>query len=485
MASRQNQGLQILLIIFVMTSILLGGLVYLFATNADEHYKKLVLEQEKVQTANKRLQASQQLSDLLMAWIGSTDLSEEQWRAQYDDLASKASDAQTAEFAEKAKKYYDFFQEDMFNFGADYTDPKGWRTLPTYLLTTIKQKNAAIETANVQRTQEAARYQAEVAAAQDAQAVAEEGRAAAVAEKAQVEQALRAVETQIRGEQADALVAATTAREEQQSDLQTLTATRDEYEDLADNRMESVQLLAAKVDEYEREEFDIADGEIVHINHNLGIVYINLGSADNLPRTQVFTVYGRDASTFNPTGKKGVIRILRIRDAHSAEAEIIEQDLSNPFAKEDKIFTPVWQPGRTLKFALTGFIDFDGNGRFEAIDIQSLSTIIADNGGEVIAHIDPETGDMVGDIDALTQFVVTGDEPLPGGDPVVTKSIVDNTRRMRDMATEASVEMINYHELLERYGYRSEQGIERTGPGVENSFQPRRPPARTNPGSSF
>lgn len=486
MSSRQNQGLQILLIIFVMTSILLGGLVYMFATNADENFKKLQAEQQSSIKLKKRLDASQTLSTLLMSWVGNASLSEEQRQQQYQDLVAQKADPEVAEFAEAAEEYYNFYNQDMFNFGADYTDPKGWRTLPFYLLTTIKNKNAAIETANAQRLQEVARLQTEVDSAQLAQRLAEEEREKAIAAKAQVEQALRAVETQIRGEQQNALAMANTAREEQQVDNTTLTAARDEANDLAASRLVSIDQLAAKVDEYEREEFDVEDGRITRINHSLGIVYINLGSDDNLPRTQVFSVYGQDESTFNPTGKKGTIRILRIRDAHSAEAEILEQDLSNPFSTGDKIFSPVWKPGRTLKFALSGFIDFDGNGAYEAIDVQSMMTIIGENGGEVIAHVDPATGELVGDIDALTNFVVSAGDALSGGDPVINKSISDSTRSLRDKARETGVEVINFEELLERYGYRSNQGIDRSGPGIENEeFAPRRPPARPNAGSSF
>lgn len=482
MASRQNQGLQIALIFFVMIAILLSVVVYFTATSASEYADKYAKEQQRVREVEAQRDAADELGKLLMAWVGEGEYSEDQWKQVYDQLTAK-NDQSLSTWVAAATRYRGYFDQDMFSFGADHTDPKGWRTLPAYLLTTIKQKNNEIATANTQLTELKANFEADVAAAAEKVTVAEAGRLQAETAKTEVEQQLRKVEADIRTEQASALAAAAAARQEQEADRVTLNGQVAVATDLAASREVSVQQLATRVDEYERDEFDVADGEIISINPRLGIAYINLGSADNLPRTQVFNVYGQDDSTYNASGKKGVIRILRIRDAHSAEAEILDQDLTNAFMAGDKIFTPTWKPGRTLKFALSGFIDFDGNGVFEAVDVQSLTSLIEQNGGQVISTIDPSTGEMTGEIDALTNFVVTGGEATDG-DAASIKAIGDASRNLRDKAEETGVQMINYEELLEQYGYRNTTGIERVGPGTD-TFAPRRPPTRANPGSSF
>jgi len=482
MASRQNQGLQIALIFFVMMTILLSVVVYFTATSASEYADKYAKEQERARSVEAQRNAADTLSKLLMAWVGDGELTEDQWKQQYDQLSGN-SDQAVSTWVAAAQRYRGYYDQDMFNFGVDYSDPKGWRTLPQYLLTTIKQKNNELVANNNQINQMKADFAAGLDAAKEQVRVAEEARLAAETAKTQVEQAARAVEATLRTEQQNAQALAATARQEQEADRVTLNTSVDVATDLATAREESVQALAARVDEYERDEFDIADGEVEWVNARLGIVYINLGSADNLPRTQVFTVYGQDDATFNPTGKKGTIRILRIRDAHSAEAEILEQDLKNPILANDKIFTPTWKPGRTLKFALSGFLDFDGNGTFEQIDIDALSTLIRENGGEVVASIDPQTGTLSNDIDALTNFVITGGDPT-NGDPTTIKAIGDASKTLRDQAVEAGVQLIDMNELLEQYGYRNSIGIERTGPGVEG-FVPRRPPGRSADGTSF
>lgn len=485
MASRQNQGLQIALIFFVMTTILLAVVVYFTGTSAAENADKLAKKEAELRGVTKARDAADTLANLLMAWIGDGEWTEEQWRNQYDQF-SASSDTEVTRWVDAAKRYRGYFDQDMYAFSADFTDPKGWRTLPGYLLTTLKAKNTEIANANSTLVTEKKNFEAAIAAAQTQVAQAEQLRLEAEAAKTQVEQALRAVETTIRGEQATSLAAVTEARNQQQADKTTLDQKVAESTDLAASRLVSVEQLAAKVDEYEREEFDVPNGQITRVNPELGIVYINLGSLDNLPRTQVFSVYGQHASTFRPDGKKGEIRVRVIRDGHSAECEILNQDLKRPLLVGDNIFTPVWKPGRTIKYAIGGNIDMDGNGRFEAIDVDSLKSIIEKNGGEVVAYVDADTGAMQGAVDALTDFVVTGEE-LSGGDPALAKAVFDSSKSMLATAAETGVQTIYFEELLERFGYRSEADVERVGPGVQNEpgFAPRRPPARPSGDSSF
>ncbi|MEC7356667.1 MAG: hypothetical protein VYE53_16105, partial [Planctomycetota bacterium] len=153
-----------------------------------------------------------------------------------------------------------------------------------------------------------------------------------------------------------------TARQQQQADYTTLTDEVNVRDDRIVRLDENVSRLAAKVDEYEEEEFEFADGKITRINPTLGLVWINLGTADNLPRNAVFGVYGQDDSTFNRDGVKGKIRIKRILDGHSAEAEIVDSSIENTLLVGDNIFTSTWKPGRTMKYAISGRVDFDGDG---------------------------------------------------------------------------------------------------------------------------
>ncbi len=149
MASRQNQGLQIALIFFVVSTILLSVVVYFTATSSAENADKVVKKDAELRAMKKQRDSYSTFSNLLMAWIGEGEWSEEQWSTEYDNLVADNDDS-VSDIVSKAQQYRAYFDEDMFNFSADHTDPKGWRTLPGYLLTTIKSKNSLIS--NVNRT---------------------------------------------------------------------------------------------------------------------------------------------------------------------------------------------------------------------------------------------------------------------------------------------------------------------------------------------
>jgi hypothetical protein len=274
-----------------------------------------------------------------------------------------------------------------------------------------------------------------------------------------------------------------TARQQQQADYTTLTqevAQRDDEITVLDTNVAS---LAAKVDEYEKEDFEFADGQITRINPTLGLVWINLGTSDNLPRNAVFGVYGQDDSTFNRDGVKGKIRIKRILNGHSAEAEIVDSSIENTLLVGDNIFTSTWKPGRTMKYAISGRIDFDGDGVASAMDLKRLIALIEDNAGKVVASINPETGELEGEVDALTNFLIIGDADPE--DPSASKAIADSSGEMKQAADQAGVQTMFASELMDSFGYRDDSTIERVGTGTASEFVPRRPPARPGNDGAF
>ena len=482
MASRQNQGLQIALVFFVVSTVLMSVVVYFTATSAAEQADIVAKRDTELLQVKKQRDSYSTLSNLLMAWIGEGEWSEEQWNTEYDTLVADSDDS-VADIVSKAQQYRAFYDEDMFNFSADHTDPKGWRTLPGYLLTTIKSKNSLISNVNTQLTELRANFDARIAAAQKQVDEAEKSRDVALQEKAEADRQHQATEANIRSEQESTLASLNTARQQQQADYTTLTqevAVRDDEITVLDTNVAS---LAAKVDEYEKEEFEFADGQITRINPTLGLVWINLGTSDNLPRNAVFGVYGQDDSTFNRDGVKGKIRIKRILNGNSAEAEIVDSSIENTLLVGDNIFTSTWKPGRTMKYAISGRVDFDGDGVATAMDLKRLVALIEDNAGEVVATINPETGELEGEVDALTNFLIIGDATPE--DASVSKAIADSSGEMKKAADQAGVQTMFASELMDSFGYRDDSTIERIGSGTTSEFVPRRPPARPGNDGAF
>ncbi len=108
--------------------------------------------------------------------------------------------------------------------------------------------------------------------------------------------------------------------------------------------------------------FETPDGFIRKVDHTTGLVWINLGSGDDLaPRTS-FSVY-KQAHHGVGRGEqdiKGAIEVTRIIGEHLAEARILEEDYSQPMTDGDPVYTPVWSPGRKHRFAVVGLIYFNG-----------------------------------------------------------------------------------------------------------------------------
>lgn len=83
--------------------------------------------------------------------------------------------------------------------------------------------------------------------------------------------------------------------------------------------------------------------------------------------------------------KKAGIEVIRVMDAHLSGANRPRQNGQSDLPG-DRLYTPVWQPGRRLRFALTGFMDIDGDG---SNDRELVRNLILLNDG----MIDAEQGD--------------------------------------------------------------------------------------------
>ena len=131
---------------------------------------------------------------------------------------------------------------------------------------------------------------------------------------------------------------------------------------------------------------DVFDGEIRWVDQRLGMVWINLGRADALPRQITFSVYPPDTTDLTAAGgQKASIEVTQILGDHLAEARMLDDTISNPIIPGDKIHTPLWAPGEKKHFALAGFMDVFGDGKSH---LQTVIDLIKMNDGIVDAYID-------------------------------------------------------------------------------------------------
>lgn len=474
MAARENQGLHIALILFVMLTVLLAVLCYFTFTSSNEASDRLAsmetekAKQEKVADAY-RIQA-----EILKMYIGFGSMTPEEAEGQIDQL-SRLDDTVYQDVVSIQERY----DQDMRLFDAAYPGPKNYTSLPSHLESTITTKNNVITVGLQEEKDLLAKKDADVAAANEARLAAEEKAQDYLNDKEQLDATLRTTSDQIQRQQQDSAQLVTTARDDQKKTIDESRDTIAARDVKIGELQDTVGILDDQLKEYEAEEFDIADGRVTDISSRTNIVWINVGFEDNLPQNATFAIYPQDSTQFRKEGIKGMIEVKRILGAHTAEARVTYEKVSDPILPGDMINTTTWSPGRRQSFAIAGFIDIDGDGRSDAT---RLRNIITRNGGDVVAYINEE-GDMVGELDATTRFLIVGDDFRVGQiDEGTISKMVKATTELNNRASQEAVEKKYYQEMLEEMGYRGESSTSPVG-GGDSGFAPRRPPVRGTNGA--
>lgn len=218
--------------------------------------------------------------------------------------------------------------------------------------------------------------------------------------------------------------------------------------------------------------FEVADGRISWVNQN-GTVWINLGSADSLRRQVTFSVFDADQRDAAKAAKKGSIEVTRVLDDHMAEARITQDDPTNPILTGDNIYSQVWHRGKKLHFALTGVVDIDGDGQG---DLQLAQELIKMNGGIVDAYL-KDDGKMEGEITAGTRYLVLGDVP----DSAIKSAMQEGFMSMSQKASERGVQTITLAQFIDQMGYKPQDRTVQLGTGATARDFPPRPEAGARP----
>ncbi len=235
------------------------------------------------------------------------------------------------------------------------------------------------------------------------------------------------------------------------------------------------------------------DGEITWVNQKTRIAQLNLGRADGLQRQISFSVFDVDESNLAGAKKKGSIEVTRVFDAHQSEARIVDDDYTNPIVPGDVVYSPLWQPGLSMRFALAGLMDIDGDG---VSDRKLIKNLIALNGGVVVAEV-ADDGTREGELSIHTRYLVLGERPTVTQNAAAGSSgaVIEEYGRILREAEQFGVQQLPLERLISDLGYRGsartvalgknakEQDFYGSPTKTDNRFRPRSPPRR--PGSSY
>jgi hypothetical protein len=466
--ARENQGLQIALIIFVMLTIILGVTTYLFFRQyeeADIKAKNNLAEREKkAQLAVKNEDDANELKRLI--GVAKTE--------KVDPIRDT------------------IFKEDMNKYGGSYPEEvRFYRPLLEKMSKTIDEKNAALALADakIQKLEEDFRVREASKQPQidDFKKAAEEASKDLASERDKFNTDRKRItdeETKLKTDLENARKEAAASLVKIEQKFQDSIA---QYQKLKDTN----KRLATELETKTSVKFDVPEGKIVWVNQRTGTVWIDLGRADALQRQITFSVYPADITDMSAGGKKAGIEVTQILGDHLAEAHVFDDKLADPITPGDKIYTPVWTPGEKRHFALAGFMDIDGDGKSE---MQTVRDLIAMNGGVVDSYVD-DKGNRVGEMNVNTRYLVLGDRPTEKTQPAMRDAVtkmVGETERL-------GVQKIQLNDLLQRMGWKNqtpivhygrganpkefmakpEEGAQKKSTGsVSDVFKPRVPPAR-------
>ncbi len=425
MAARDNQGLQIALIIFVMLTIVLSVTTFMFFRKFEEAELK-----EKAATAK------------------TADALKNQTIAQEEAIALKK--ILGAGPRDSQKMIEDSAKEDMKTYASNFKEAdQHYRQLVKYLHTEL----AAADSRFVDAKQREEQLKAKLAAEEKVK----------LTEIAQFKNNLDKSVTDLNAER----VTFNNDREEFKkvnAELaKKIDVNRRNMEDGSKKSTEENQALGRQVEKYakqvkdmstklwDKEQFaDTPRGKITWVDQRGRVVWLNVGTADGLRRQITFKVLAADETNLVDGKKKGSVEVTRLLDQHLAEARIMDDDLSDPIMPGDQIFSKVWIPGRVEHFALAGFMDIDGD---HESDRKRVRNVIAVNGGIIDAEVGDD-GKRTGEINLNTRYLILGERP---SDKSASAEFLKTYSEILRQAEELGVQKMPLEQFLDNIGYQPEQ----------------------------
>jgi hypothetical protein len=473
MASRENQGFQIALIVFVMLTVLLSVTTFVFFNKFKEEQAKATSATSEAQKKDsERNQAQEDRKEVLQyAGFQPSDNQEAVKKTWETDMtiATTLLGPSLPDEQKSYKKVIDGLQGLVRKYTAD-------------------NQKLALDLRDAR-----ANYDAKTAEY-------EKAKQNLTKEKDEKIAAYEAARKQIADELDQLNASKTKMAEDIAAKEKDWAGKKQQYDDQVGKMNEKLGKMQTqirlKTEDYNKleGEFNVnsqPNGRIAEVSARENLAFINLGSDDLLRKRITFSVYdpsttdvtsgkSKDAGASNKNAaivssakKKGTIEVIDITGPHMAECRIIESTNSDPILRNDVIFTPLWRPGQQEHFALAGLLDVDGNG---VNDRAKIHDIIHQHGGVIDAETD-EQGMMKGAVTYSTRYLIKG-----ANDKAGTKDSGYN--QLTSEATALGVETVDLAKFLDMMGYTPKKVEDKTvlnakppTPGQPNTnFRPRTPP---------
>ena len=474
MASGKVSAVGIWLVLFVMSTVLLGVALYMY------HDESVKLKTDVVDARNKEKVATDGLRN------ATENIEALKKKMGYNHQDIGLDDPQNANTVLGAAK----FDIEKYGFGGEVQDGTFAQTLAKMrqhidFLETQRQKlNQDLEQEKADKVSELAKLDGTIKTNQQARTAAELEREKLQKNKDEEVSAKVKELTVVTQKYRDAV-----------AELEEFKRTTKEKIDSLNQEITSLEnindILRDKVFEIEKVTFDQPDGEILYVDRVNQTVWIDLGSLDSLPENLTFSVYRKfndgigQSSSVNDI--KGSIEVTEILGGHRAKAKIVRDstELAEPIAKGDPIFTPLWTPGLKYRFSLVGVIDMDYDG---IDDREQLVDLIEEAGALVDNQID-ENGVRTGEgVTVNTKFVVVGEILDPAEvepkDRARAQKMSEEYNKIVKEARRHGVREVSLTDFREYMGFKIDRRIYRPGDRRPITLKSGNPIIRSDPAYS-
>ncbi|MDD3470667.1 MAG: hypothetical protein PHE53_11925 [Thermoguttaceae bacterium] len=427
--ARDNQGLQIALIITSILTIILGTTTFLgFRDSADQ--KKIAAEE--TQKASEAAKAQK-----------TAEAESASWRV----MCYGTADAQSQDVA-KCEEQMKLALAQLFD--ASRPDVNCWQKGFAEAATMLKQRNDEFQTLTNNYQALDKKYQDETQALKtnldNAQAETSQAQTDLASYKKKYDDLSNTAAAQNSALQAKLAVdqkAADVEKKRVEEEKAKVLAEADRNRKIAEQRQDTILALTNPT-------FEQALGKVEYVSQEKNMVWINLGTDDYLPRLMTFAIYDSDAADVSKAPKKASIEITDILGPHLAQGNILDSADTNPIIPGDLIHTPLWTPGTQKHFVMAGLVDLDGDGKD---DKASLKTLIEATGGVVDADVAETTTTLI--LGSLPQEVAS----------VGDQENINAYTKQKEAAERLMVSSVTLADFLTRTGYKPGTKLFRVGTG--------------------
>jgi hypothetical protein len=221
---------------------------------------------------------------------------------------------------------------------------------------------------------------------------------------------------------------------QKQLDLQTTEKKLDDSDTLLQDAL--TKLKAIKPEPDNEVQAHQPDAQIVRIDSQNGIVYLDAGVKDHVYRGLTFAIYDRNKPIPENGEGKAEIEVFQVAEQVSA-ARIVKSDTKNPVVKNDIVANLIWDRNMPNQFVVAGQFDFNGDGLIDTDGAQRIAELIERWGGIVTDTITVDT-----------DFLIIGAEPTSLRRPTQNELDIDPMSQQRH---EMSIKKFDdYNQLLEK-----------------------------------